>query len=244
VPIVRKTILALGMAVLTAAPLSAGPFEDFKNQATQGDLKPFAQDFGGLIGATDFHSARLPRLGGVDLGVLGSIQFQPSDDNLPLKNTGRDVFGLALLRGEIGLPFGFSVFMRGIPIRRATVVGGGLRYQIYKSRVMTIPDVALTSGYDALFNEVVNLYHVGGSLQASFNLPVLKPFFGFGYDSTRIRAKQPVLLAGSKATGRGSRLTIGVNLTPFPFTYLFASYSLMHGESGAQFGAGARFSGI
>ena len=135
----REFVLALGAVALAAAPLSASPFDDFKNQAAQGDLEPFARDFGGLIGATDFHSARLPGPGGFDVGVLGSIQFQPSGDNGALKKAGRDVFGLPLLRGEAGLPLGFSVFMRGLPIPRSTIVGGGLRYQIHKGKLAQLP---------------------------------------------------------------------------------------------------------
>jgi len=228
-----------------AAPAAANPIQDFKNQATQGVLKPFARDFGGLLGASDFHSARVSGLGGFDVGILGSVQFKPSRDNVALKNTGVQAFGVPLLRVEAGLPLRLGVFLRGVSAYGATLIGGGVRYQIYKSGlIMAIPDIAVTVGYDTLRHSILDLNHLGGSIQASFNIPVIKPFAGFGYDSTQIKVAEPAALAGLKATATGTRLTLGVSMTPFPFSYIFGAYSLMHGESGAQFGVGARFGGL
>lgn len=245
----KRVLLALACTALAAVPLRANPFEDFRNNAVQSVLVPFARDLGGLFGASDFHSARVPGLAGFDIGLVTAIQFEPSDGNLALKNAGVQAFGLPLLIAEAGLPFGLGVFLRGLPIQGATIFGGGVRYQIHKSGLMiAIPDISVTVGYDKLTHDVLDLSHLGGSVQASFNLPIVKPFVGLGYDSTEIKVKTTTgaaaILAGSTAKGKGSRLTVGANLTLIPFTYLFGSYSLLHGESGAQVGLGVRFGGV
>lgn len=243
----RLPLAVLGL-FLAAVPCRSNPFDDFRAEAGARFAvagTAFAKDFGGLIGAADFHSARLPKLGGFDVGVSAAAQAEPSTDNTILRAAGVKAFGVPVVRAEAGLPFGFSVFARGVGFQGATLVGGGARYQVYKSGlVVAIPDVAVTLGYDVLNHSVLEISHVGGSVQASFNIPVVKPFVGVGYDSTEVKAKQPAAIAGAKATGRGERLTLGASLTPFPFTYLFGAYNLLHGESSVSLGLGVRFGGL
>jgi len=242
-PFIAAAALALGVA----SGARANPYEDFKNQVSATLIEPFAKDLGGIIGSTDFHSARVPGVPGFDVGVAASVQFEPAAENLALKNAGVEEFGLPMVRAEAGLPFGFSVFLRGIGGGGASLVGGGARYQIYKSGLLlAIPDVAVTAGYDKLGHDVMDVTHFGGSVQASWNIPIIKPFVGVGFDSTKVEVKQAVAVgvAGLEATGKGSRMTVGATLTLIPFTYLFGSYSILHGESSAQGGLGVRFGGI
>jgi hypothetical protein len=244
----RNALFAVLLAAAASAPAQASPFDDLITNLAQSTLKPFAQDFGGLIGATDFHSARVPKLGGFDVGLVGAVQSQPSTDNVALNAAGVDAFGLPLLRVEAGLPLGFSVFARGIGVQSASIIGGGVRYQLYRSGlVMAIPDVAVSAAYDKLTHDNVSLGHFGASVQASFNIPIVKPFAGVGFDTTKATVETnagPVNLQGVSATGSGARFTLGASVTPFPFTYLQAAYQNLHGESGFSFGLGVRFGGL
>lgn len=240
-------LLALTLILGLAPAASANPFEDFKNQTQNGVLKPFAKDFGALIGASDFHSGKVPKLGGFDVGVYAGIQAKPDDDNLVLKNAGVKAFGLPLARAEVGLPLGFSVFARGVGAQGASLIGGGVRYGVLRPGTLNpMPNVAVSVAYDKLKHDILDLKHFSASVSASYKLPIVEPFIGFGYDSTKITvsAAQNPLLTELSATATGTRLTGGVNLTLLPFTYFYGAATLANGNVVYTLGLGARFGGL
>jgi len=243
---IKKALWIMSLTLLAAPPLWAGTIEDIKNQASEALIAPFAKDLGGLVGATDFHSASVPKLGGFDIGLVVSSQSALSDE---LVAVGISALAIPMVRAEAGLPFGVSVFVRGTGVQGATLIGGGARYQLYDSGlILAIPDVAVTVGLDKLSHDVLDMSHLGVSVQASFNIPVIKPFIGLGYDRTTVELKQatkiPEQLLPLEATASGTRLTVGANLTLIPFTYLYGAYSLLHDETGIEIGLGIRFGGI
>ncbi len=93
-------------------------------------------------------------------------------------------------------------------------------------------------------------HHFGASLQASYDfIPIVKPFLGFGLDTTKIKlsaGNNAVLDAAGtlKATGTGTRLSAGVNIVPFPFTYLSITIGIANGNTTSGVGLGARFGGV
>jgi len=242
-----KILVAVGLLFGLCSSGHADPYADFRANVAESALKPFAKDFGGLIGASDFHSAKVPKLGGFDIGVSATIQSKPTAENIALTNAGVKAFGIPLVRVEVGLPMGFSVFARGISATGASLFGGGARYQVYKSGLLiAVPDVAVTIGYDALSHDVLKLTHLGFSAQASWNIPIIKPFVGLGFDSTTVEVKQALTtaLVGISAKGTGVRITAGASLTLIPFTYLYGAYSMLHGQTAVSLGLGVRFGGI
>jgi hypothetical protein len=77
---------------------------------------------------------------------------------------------------------------------------------------------------------------------ASFDVPVIKPFAGIGYDRTKIEViGVSAALNGLSATANGTRFTLGLKVTPFPLTYVFGAYSILHGAAGYQAGFGVKF---
>ncbi len=244
----RRILSALGLAVLLTKAAGANPFDDFKGSVQSDLLKPFAADVGGLLGATDFHSARMLSFPGFDAGVVGAIQTKPDSDNRILNNAGVKTFGLPLLQVQAGLPFApVNVSVRGLTVGGATIVGGGVKYGLYKSGLlMAIPDVSVSLNYDSLSHDAFKLNHWSGGVEASFNLPIIKPFVGVGMDSTNITVKQATVpgLVGLDATAKNMRYQVGVTISPLPLVYVFGSYNMTHGQSGYSIGAGARFGGI
>jgi hypothetical protein len=242
----RKALLTVVALALAAVSVRANPYDDFAI-ATNGDIKGFARDMGGLIGVSDFHSADLPSLGGFDIGAGAAVQSKPDSSDGALTKAGVKAFGLPLARVEAGLPFGASVFLRGVGYDGNQLLGGGARYQLYKSGLLiAIPNVAVTAGYDSLSQDVFKLTHMGASVQASWDIPIVHPFIGVGYDSTKVTIKENVVpsLVGDNDTGTGTRETVGVSLTLIPFTYIYGAYSLMHGVSSGEAGLGIKFGGI
>jgi hypothetical protein len=152
-----------------------------------------------------------------------------------------------MVTAEAGLPFGVSAFLRGIPYNAAKFVGGGLRYQVYRSGLLiALPSIAITGAGDSINQDVFKATHLGVSAQASWDLPIVHPFLGVGFDSTKVTIKENVVGTplGANETGTGARISGGLDATLFPFTYLYLGVSSLHGQSSYNGGLGIRFGGI
>lgn len=233
-------ILLLGFAGRAAAT----PFGDFQNQATAATLKPFAMDLGGALGGAAFHSGRALGFPGFDAGVVGTMQTRPDRDDLILRNSGVQRFGVPLIQVEAGLPHNVDIIAHGISYAGARVFGGGIRYGIHKSGILSVvPDVAVSAFYDRVNQTFFNATHYSVNAVSSFHLPIVHPYLGVGEDITSIRAGAATTagVTGMSATAHGSRLTAGLDISPLPFIHAYCAYTLLHGISGLDAGVGARF---
>ncbi len=244
-----KRFIRFALAVLISGFMfngvaMAGPFSNFKT-VQDGYIKPFAKDFGGLIGGSDFSSGRAVGFPGFDVGFSAVVQTKPSDSNRILRNARVNAFGLPLLQASVGLPIvGADIALRGMSYASLSVIGGGLRYPLLKSGTLTkfIPDVAVSAFYDAINYTYFKGSHMSFDVSASLDIPVIKPFAGIGYDRTKIEVTGvSAALNGTSATATGTRCTVGLKVTPFPLTYVFGAYSILHGVAGYQAGLGVKF---
>ena len=88
-----KSVLAVLAAVFVFnAAAMANPFEDFKNNVGAAYLAPFAKDFGGLLGGTDFNSGRAVGFPGFDVGMTLVMQSKPDSANRILKTANVNAF--------------------------------------------------------------------------------------------------------------------------------------------------------
>src|SRR5258708_2637289 len=110
----RKLALAAVLALAASSARAADQYGGFAALAGAGSIKPFTRDLGGILGAATFHNGRSLGLTGFDIGARVGGQFRPSRGDLILRNNGVHLFGLPWAQAEIGLPFKFSGFIRGI----------------------------------------------------------------------------------------------------------------------------------
>lgn len=238
------TLRLLLLSLLLPASAVGSPWDEVRARGTAANLKPFALDLGGLLGGASFHSGRSLGFPGFDVALLGMTQFKPGKDNTILRGAGVDAFGLPMVQAAVGLPLKFDVIVQGVSGGGAKVYGGGLRWGVLRSGVLLrIPDVTVSVLGNKVIHSHFSAEHLAVNASASWHLPIIHPYAGVGYDVTKVKlgASTTPGLAGSNATARGARLTGGVDLSPLPFFHLFAAYTLRHGESGADFGLGARF---
>ncbi|MCX5786226.1 MAG: hypothetical protein NTX59_11115 [Elusimicrobia bacterium] len=248
-----KNILKIALfSVLTvglfAGMAKADPFSDFKKQVQlQGTalLKPFAEDFGGLLGGADFTTGRSLGFPGFDAGVAVTMQSKPNSKDLLLKNAKVNAFGVPLAQISAGLPLiGANIAVRGITVSGLSIMGGGLRYPVFKSGTLTkfIPDVSVSAFYDTIDYKYFKGSHMSFDVSASLNIPIIKPFVGLGLDHTSLEVKGVPGFNGVTAkTSFKPRYTAGIKFSPMPLLYVYGAYSSLHGNSGYQAGLGARF---
>ncbi len=232
-------------AVLLCGPVHAGPFNEFDQRILGSLIKPMALDLGGLMGAVSFHTGQSLGVPGFSAQAKGAVQSTPDKNNLVLRNTGVKTFGIPVLELGVGLPFRIDVIAHGIKAEGISLFGGGLRYQIFKAGLITkfLPNVGVAAFGDVMTHDAFRARHFGLNAAASWDLPLVDPYVGAGYDATtlKVNSATTVGVTGLTASAVGSRFTAGVEATPFPFLRVDAAALLLHGIPGGHFSLGAKF---
>ncbi|MEF3279753.1 MAG: hypothetical protein K6357_02140 [Elusimicrobiota bacterium] len=237
-------IFLLTIFLLIGKGYSAPFYDDFRDNFLKDYLEPFVKDFGGVLGANDFNTARNLGFPGFDVGFDFAIQKEPSSDNRILKKSDVKSFGMPLVHASVGVPLtGMDATLRGFSYSGLNIIGGGLRYKIFKSGMFTkfMPDLSVMAFYDNITFDYFEGSHISFDLVGSWDLPIVKPFVGAGLDRTKLEVKDIDNFDGESETVSKTRYTFGVKFCPIPLIYLYGAYSRLHGESGYNFGLGVRF---
>lgn len=240
-----RSVFAAVAACFLASAAAADQYSGFQRFADQGSLKPFARDLGGILGSATFHSGRPLGFSGFDLGAHGGMQFLPEKGDTILRNNGVKEFGVPWVQAEIGMPFKFDGFVRGISYQGLTIAGGGLRYGLLKvSDAPWTPQLLISAVGHSVVHQYFSASHFGASLVGSMGTTVFTPYAGAGFDRTRVlvrSSKADPSIEGQTFTTTEPRFTAGVNLRPWPFFYVNLAGNFVHGQPGAEGGAGVRF---
>lgn len=236
---------SLLLLLCLTASAQATPFSDFEARIAPSLVKPFALDMGGVLGGLSLWNGRSLGFPGFEAGVMSAAQTRPDRDDLILRNSGVGLFGLPVLHAAVGLPLKLDLVVHGFTYDKVTLIGGGLRYGIFKSGLLTkwIPNVGVSAFGDSAEHPAFRLTHASLNAAAGWNLPFVTPFVGIGVDRTKATVKAAATPAaiGATATATGTRLNAGVDLTPFPFLRLRAAYMMVHGLPGFAAGIFAKF---
>jgi hypothetical protein len=234
----KRQLLALLVLCLSCAFASAEQFGDFHGQVTSGNLKPFALDLGGVLGAAGAPSGKTIGFPGGSVGVTGAVQFHPDKNDTIIRQTGNSSFGGPLVEAAVGLPKGVDIVGHGIKVGKTSLYGGGVRYGLIQAGTFSpeFPSLDVALFYDGLNQVDFSGQHFGASLGGTWTLiPIVHPFANIGYDSTQVKIKQAAAanLVGMKATANGYRMAFGVELVPLPLVKLRLAYALLHNLPGA-----------
>lgn len=233
-PVILSLLLALGGAA------SAANYDNFYNVSAPA-LKPFARDLGGLLGSGSNQTARPLGFAGFDAGVRGVAQLRPSQGNTVLKKN--NLFGLGLVQAEIGMPYRIDGFVRAGAFEGIAVAGGGLRYGLWN---VSDEKYKINATLVGMANMAAQRYfyavHFNASVVVSVNVPVLAPFFGAGYDFTRLQAQtvKDNTLIGKNTRVQEPRFTAGLR-AKLKLGYLAAGLTYTHDRALVNGSAGFRF---
>jgi hypothetical protein len=232
----------------TIQPVWADDLEDnFKVNLNQPAIDALTKDVGSVLGGGSFHTGKA--LGfpvGFDIGVH-AVAVGVRDENVILKDD-TDLVGAAYAQAEVGLPARINVIGRYGSVGDADIYGGGLRVGLLKSSVPGIPSISLSGLYTTLDHEfvVVETYSVNAAL--SFDLPIVHPYVGAGYDMTSLEVQDKAyegvpagIPRGIDSEESGYRVEAGVNLSIIPFTYITLAAGLANGQEMYHAGLGVNF---
>lgn len=236
-------IALLSLLLPLAATAHAENFGDFSTRVRADLLKPFALDIGGVIGGAEFHDGRPVGFPGLSLNIVGAVQSHPDRDDRILRDSNVKAFGWPFFQAAVGLPFSIDVLGHGFSVGGVTVIGGGLRYALFKSGPATLflPNVGTSFFYDNIDHGAFKGNHLGFNAVAGWGLPIISPFAMAGIDSTRIEAKPGTPVPGVAASATGSRFMLGGDFHAIPFTHLRGGYTIFHGIGGGSFDLSVQF---
>ncbi len=235
----RIRILAALLVLWGVCGVSAAEYEGFQTIGVTA-LKPFARDLGGLLGSGSNQTARSLGFSGFDVGVRTAAQLKPSHNNTALKKN--SVFGFGVVQAEIGMPYRIDGFVRGGSYEGLTVAGGGLRYGLWN---ISDAKYKINAMLVVMANMATHRYfyalHINSSLVCSMNMPVVSPYLGAGFDSTRLEAQA----VASPAAGMGvsvlePRFTAGLRVK-LDLGYLSAGATYTHDSLLFNASTGIRF---
>lgn len=250
----KKALLFVSVLCLVSGQVfAADPFDEFKNiinssitSEAQKQLDIFAKDVGSLLAGGSFHQANVG-FPGVDVAVRVPIKTT-SSDNAIVKAAKVDYIAMPVAQVEVGLPMKIDLIGRYSAFGDSKMVGGGIRYGLFKSIVPGIPSISVQATMNNLDVKVnANKFKATTTSVAatmSFGIPIVKPYIGAGVDATTIEPDSSITtLTGEscKGTATTTRIEGGVNLTLFPFTYVQLGGAMINGDMGYTAGFGISF---
>lgn len=245
----KKLLILVSVVAVSVGTVFAASFDEFKNQLSgprdiaQRNIDNFAKDIGALIAGGSFHQGKALGIPGFDVGIHVPAT-SVNKDNAIVKAAGIDSIFLPVVQAEIGLPAKIDLIGRFSAYENSSLIGGGIRYGVFKAGLPGLPSLSLQATYNALNVDAgdnkftASAMSVGGVL--SFDLPFINPYLGAGFDSTTVEPDATVV-TGLKGTASGYRLEGGVNLSLLPLTYLQLGGTYLNGEIGYTAGFGVAF---
>jgi len=230
-----RTLLA-ALLLSLAVPAFAS-FSDFQTLVRPENIKPFALDVGGVLGAASVDTGRPWGFPGFEAGLVSGMQFRPDRDDAIMRGANIKAFGVPLLQAGVGLPLNTSIVVHGLSVGGVSILGGGARYTLFKAPAVgsLLPTVGVSAFGDEIHHRYFKGDHFAGNASVGWNLAVLTPFAAVGYDVTKIEATSAATagVVGMSAWARGTRVALGTDITPLPLLRLRAAYQLLHGLPGA-----------
>jgi hypothetical protein len=238
-------LFVLLASATSARAVQPNPFSGFAQNAASASLRPFSLDLGGLLGASTVDTGRTYGIPGFWVGGDAALQTRPDANDQILRKANVHSFALPMIQAGAGLPFGIDVMLHGVGAYGVTIYGGGVRKSLYRTGLVDtfLPNVAVSAFGDKVNAGAFSASHGALNATASWDLPLIKPFVEAGYDLTKVSVSAANVpgLAGVTATTNGTRYSLGVDLTPFPFFDLRVALLELHGIPGGQLGLGVTF---
>lgn len=206
---------------------------NFKSHLNQNDIDELTKDVGALVGGGTFHTGKALKFPlGFDVGAHAIAV--DTNDNPILSDDGSSAIS-GSIQGELGLPLKLNLIARAGRFEDADFLGGGIRWGIIKGDLPGLPSLSLTGLYNKVSHDYFNADVLSANLSLSFNVPIIHPYIGIGYDSTSLDVENAAYIGapGSAVANLDSqqdtiRGEVGINLSIIPFTYITIAGGLAH----------------
>lgn len=176
---------------LAASAFANGSYKDFSANVTADNLKYFAKDLGGLMGAGTFTTGRVLGWGGFQVGPHASMWFKPSDNDTALGDPAKaGAMIMPWMQADIGFPWRIDGFIRAGTWDGLTTAGGGFRWGIFRpTQTEWAFQTMVVAAADAGVADSFSVAHYHGSLVLSMTMKYFTPYISAGVDNTSVTVK-------------------------------------------------------
>ena len=193
----KVVLLAVVVVCLMTVNVFAGPFSKFNeilNNATNAQaqkcLDNLATDLGNVMTGGSFGASASLGLAGIDLNL--KVNYNKVSNEI-MKADGTSELYVPMLTAAVGLPYRIDVLAKYGYMQDANIYGAGLRYTVYEGKDLVIPAVSVHGMYTMLNakegDNKLDANNLGFGAVATFNLPVVTPYIGLGWDMTKVNPK-------------------------------------------------------
>ncbi len=218
-------------------------FDEIKEYAeaeAEEALSPVVQAFGTGVTGGLYNTAKTHGVLGFDVGVRAMMVTISNGEGV-LDSVDISMFPVPVIQASVGLPMDFEVMVRGFGAKfddeTISLFGVGVKKNFnHLIPVPAFPDVSAMIAYHKFKgSDILTSSHLSFDLMVSKSFVIVTPYAGFGIDRHsmdieytwvdpyNVLPDENLDLSIKETT---TRLTLGLNVTPFPFVKLFADYNI------------------
>ena len=194
----KKLLVMSFVLCLVSINVFAGPFSKFNevlNGATSDSqakkyLNDLASDLGNVMTGGSFGASASLGLSGIDLNL--KVNYNKVTNEI-MKREGTSELYVPMLTATVGLPYKIDVLAKYGYMQDTNIYGAGLKYLIFEGKDMVIPAVSVHGMYTMLNaregNNKIDANNLGLGTVATFNIPIVTPYVGIGWNTTKVNPK-------------------------------------------------------
>ena len=193
----KKILSICALLCLVSVNIFAGPFSKFNdilNNATDAKAQKYldnlASDLGGIMTGGSFGASASLGLVGVDLNL--KVNYNKVSNEI-MKAGGTSELYVPILTAAVGLPYDIDVLAKYGYMQDANIYGAGLRYLVFEGKDLIIPAITVQGMYTMLNakdgDNKLDGNNLGFGAIATFNIPMVTPYVGIGWDTTKVNPK-------------------------------------------------------
>ena len=193
----KKILSVCAVLCFASTIVLAGPFSKFNevldgvsDEQAQKYLNNLSSDLGNIMTGGSFSASAAFGVSGIDVHL--KINYNKISNEI-MEAEGINELYVPMLTGGIKLSDQLDVLAKYGYLQDANIYGGGLRLLLFEGRDFVIPSISVHGMYTLIKADdgenKLDGNNLGLGTVATFNLPIVTPYVGIGWDKTKISPK-------------------------------------------------------
>ncbi|WP_372518810.1 hypothetical protein [Candidatus Ruminimicrobiellum ovillum] len=193
----KKLLSVFAVLCFVSITVFAGPFAKFNDmldyttqEQAQKYLDNLASDLGNIMTGGSFSASAGLGLNGIDLHL--KVNYNKVSSEIFEAEEINELY-VPMLTGAVALPGNINILAKYGYMQDTNIYGAGLRYKIFEGKDLIIPSVSIQGMYTLLKADdginKVDGNNLGLGAVATFNIPIVTPYIGVGWDKTKVNPK-------------------------------------------------------
>ena len=193
----KKILSVCAVLCFASTIVLAGPFRKFNevldgvsDEQAQKYLNNLSSDLGNIMTGGSFSASAAFGVSGIDVHL--KINYNKISNEI-MEAEGINELYVPMLTGGIKLSDQLDVLAKYGYLQDANIYGGGLRLLLFEGRDFVIPSISVHGMYTLIKADdgenKLDGNNLGLGAVATFNLPIVTPYVGIGWDKTKISPK-------------------------------------------------------